>query len=63
MGLLIPAFLIVLAIFIVFFVVRLSLDDTKVYMSKIARVILIVMILMACYISFNYCHFFHDGFC
>lgn len=44
----------------------LSLDDERVYMSKIARVLLVVMViccLMACYIFFNWCLFFRDGFC
>lgn len=64
MGELIIIFLIILAIFITLIVV--SLDDSRVYMSKIARVILMVMIiccLMACYVFFNYCQFFRDGFC
>ena len=68
MSQLIIAFLITLAIFITLFVV--ILDDTRVYMyiSKIAKVILIVMIiccLMACFIFFNWCNIslLRDGFC
>jgi hypothetical protein len=64
MSQIVTVFLIVLAIFIALFAI--SLDDTRVYISKIAKVILIVMViccLMACFIFFNYCQFFHDGFC
>jgi hypothetical protein len=55
---------IMLAIFTTLLVV--SLDNSKVHMSQIARVLLVVMLigcLMACVVFFNWCQFFHDGFC
>lgn len=63
MTLLIIAFIIILAIFIT--LSALSLDDER-DLSKIARVLLVVMViccLMACYVFFNWCLFFRDGFC
>jgi len=64
MSMLVTAILIVLASFMVLFVI--SLDTTRENMSKVAKIILIIMIiccLMACFIFFNYCQFFRDGFC
>lgn len=64
MGMLVIAILIVLEIFMVLFIV--SLDTTRANMSKVAKIILIAMIiccLMACFIFFNPCQFFHGGFC
>lgn len=61
---LIVAIFIVLAIFAILSAV--SLDDTNVNMSKLAKAMLIVMViccLMSCFIFFNWCRFFHDGFC
>jgi hypothetical protein len=65
-GLLVIAFLLIFYIFIILCIV--SLDNTNVHMSKIARVILIVMViccLMACFIFFNWCNIslLRDGFC